>query len=219
MDKKPTFRSYKMLLAELVVIFLGVYGAFWVDNYRDEQERDERTKQVILVLRQDLEDGIEVGGVFDEAIETGLLEWSIARKKGETPPPYVFRIYGTEKPPLTTWEIVRQTQLSDLLQANLLYELGFYYNELDGVGDKATRYLEFTESQVLPLLKSGSTGFYSDDKSRLLPKFEAHMDRLREWAHLQNDMQVWAACLITRLESADEITEGCRTDVGVTVME
>ena len=40
------WRSSRMLVAELVVVFLGVYSAFWVDNYRDRQEREERTEQV-----------------------------------------------------------------------------------------------------------------------------------------------------------------------------
>ena len=40
----------KMLLAELVVVFPGVYGAFRVDNFRDEQDREERTRQVILSI-------------------------------------------------------------------------------------------------------------------------------------------------------------------------
>jgi hypothetical protein len=42
-----------MLLAELVVVFLGVYGAFWVDNYREQLDRNERTQQVVLALQQD----------------------------------------------------------------------------------------------------------------------------------------------------------------------
>jgi len=50
-----------MLLAELLVVFLGVYSAFWVDNYRDHLDREERTREVISVLKRDLDDQIEVG--------------------------------------------------------------------------------------------------------------------------------------------------------------
>ena len=218
MEMEKIWRSSRFLVAELVVIFLGVYGAFWVDNYRDQQDREERTEQVIGVLQQDLKDYIEVSEVFIEHIEEGLRNWSNARDRGETPPPFVFRVYGAEKPPQSTWEAVRQSQLAELLQANLLYELGFFYNEIAGVGEKYVRYAEFTESQVLPLLKTGSSGFYSEDGSRLLPRYEAHMDRLREWSSLGNDTVVWATCLLGRLESAGETTTACRTDVGVTTM-
>jgi hypothetical protein len=207
-----------MLVAELVVVFLGVYGAFWVENFRDQQDREERTGQVIRVLQQDLKDYIEVSGAFNDHIKQGLREWSEARDRGETPPPFVFRVYGAEKPPLSTWEAVRQAQLAELLQANLLYELGFFYNELSGIGDRYVRYAVFTEVEVLPLLKTGSSSFYLEDGSRLLPRFEAHMDRLREYKRLGDGTVAWATCLLGRLESADDTTTACRTDVGVTMM-
>ena len=213
------WRSSRLLVAELIVVFLGVYGAFWVENYREQQDRAERTDQVILALRQDLNDYIETSGSFNERMENGLTEWSDARDRGEMPSPYVFRIYGAEKPPLSTWEVVSQSQLTDLLQANLLFELGFFYNELSGIGDRYVRYAVFTESEVLPLLKIGNASFYAEDGSKLLPRFAAHMDRLREYKNLSDDTVEWARCLLGRLESVDESTEGCRTGVGVTVMQ
>ncbi len=218
MESGKNWRASKMLLAELVVVFLGVYGAFWVDNYRDQQDREERTRQVILALQQDLRDLVEVSGRFSEYTDQGLEEWSNARDRGEMPPPFVFRIFGAEKPPLSTWDAVSQAQLAELLQANLLYELGFFYNEIAGIGDRYVRYAEFTESEVLPLLKTGSASFYVEDGSRLLPRFEAHMDRLREWNRMGSGTVEWASCLIERLESADDSSLICRTDVGVNPM-
>ena len=212
------WHSSKLLVAELVVVFLGVYGAFWVENYREEQGRDERTKQVILVLQQDLKDFIKVSGAFNKKMEEGLLDWSRAREQGKKVPPYVFRIYGAKRPPQSTWETVREERLSDLLHPNLIYELGFYYNELEGWGDEIVRYSTFTDTVVLPLLKSGSASFYSEDNSRMLPQFEAHMERLSELKRLSEDLVLWSACLHSRLESAEKSTEGCRTDVGITVM-
>ena len=107
MKTEKIWRSSRMLVAELIVVFLGVYGAFWVDNYRDRQEREERTEQVILILQQDLKDLIEVSGGLVDQTDAGLLEWSNGRDRGEAPPPFVFRIYGAEKPPQSTWEAVR----------------------------------------------------------------------------------------------------------------
>jgi hypothetical protein len=218
MKIEKTWRSSRMLVAELIVVFLGVYGAFWVDNYRDQQEREERTEQVILILQQDLKDFIEVSGGFADQVDEGLLEWSNARDRGETPPPFIFRIYGAEKPPQSTWEAVRQSQVVELLQADLLYELGFFYNEISGIGDRYLRYVKFVESAVLPLLKTGSASFYAEDGGRMLPRFEANMDRLREWNELGRDTVEWANCLVGRLESAGEKTAACRSGVGVTAM-
>ncbi len=130
------FRSWKMLVAELLVIFLGVYAAFWVENYRDQRDREDRTEQLKQVLVQDLDDYIEVSTGFYEHIDSGLLEWEEDRARAETPPPFVFRIYGAEKPPLTTWHVVSQSQVAELLDAGLLFELGFFYDEIEGMGQR-----------------------------------------------------------------------------------
>ncbi len=219
MEKRSTqlLRSWKRLAAELVVVFLGVYGAFWVENYRDQQDQIDRTEQVILALQQDLRDYVEVTDAFNKHVEDGLRDWAGARESGEAPAPFVFRIYGAETPPLSTWEVVRQAGLAELLQANLLYELGFFYNEIAGMGARYIRYAEFTESEVLPLAKIGSASFYSAD-GKLLPRFAAHMDRLRELGNFMGESVEWASCILERLESADERTATCRRDVGVTPM-
>jgi len=73
MDNANRWGSSKRLIAELLVVFLGVYGAFWVDNFRDQQDSDERTRKVILALQQDLRDYVEVSGGFRDHIEEGLI--------------------------------------------------------------------------------------------------------------------------------------------------
>jgi len=211
-------RSSRMLLAELVVVFLGVYGAFWVDDIRDERDRAERTVQVVLALQQDLDDYAEVSGGFAAHIENGLQVWNDAAERGEMPVPFVFRIFGAEKPPIATWEVVRQSELAELLNTTLLYELGFFYNELDGYGDRYVRYAVFTESEVLPLMKVGNSSFYTADGKKLLPRFAAHMDRLREFLQFSVETVVWAECLRDRLETANVTGTTCRADVGITPM-
>lgn len=210
------FSSSRMLLAELLVVFLGVYSAFWVDNYRDQLGREERTREVISVLERDLDDQIKVGGRFQKHMEDGLRAWDEARVRGETPPPFVFRIYGAEKPPSTIWEVARQAQLSELLEPSLVFELGFFYNEISGVGDRYVRYVQFVESEVLPLMKTGSAAFYNESQDRLLPRFEANMDRLREYKEMASGQLTWAECLRDRLASGGEADGYCRTDSGIT---
>ncbi len=218
MDNVNRWGSPRRLVAELAVVFLGVYGAFWVEDFRDQQDRDERTRKVILALQQDLKDYVEVGGGFRDHIEEGLKNWNASRARGETPAPFVFRVFGAEVPPLTTWEAVRQTELAVLIDADLLYELAFYYNEISGMGARYVRYATFTESDVLPQLKLGNSSFYAEDGERLLPRFEAHMDRLDEYLRFTTESITWADCLAKRLENIDRTTEVCRTDVGVTTL-
>jgi hypothetical protein len=167
---------------------------------------------------QDLTDIIEVSGGFNVYMAKGLQDWRDARQRGEIPAPFVFRIFGAEKPPLTTWEVVSQAQLAELLEPNLLYELGFYYNEISGIGDRYVRYAEFTEAEVLPLQATGSAAFYDESGDRMLPRFEAHMERLREYHMMSTEMVKWAECLRERVVLVDASDIICRSVQGVTPM-
>jgi len=210
--------STKLLALELVIVFAGVYGAFWVDNYRDLKEQEESATKMARALQQDLQDYVEVTGRFVEAIDAGFADWETERSRGETPPPYVFRIYGAELPPVATWDAVRQAEAAKLLDPGLLFDLGFFYNEITGMAHRYVRYATFTEAEVLSRLKPGGSRFYSEDGLHLLPQFAAHMDRLREYRNFLAETLDWSACLVQRLESPREPSVMCRNEAGITPM-
>ena len=200
--------------AELVIVFVGVYAAFWVDSYRDQKRDAERTVQIVETLHADLQDFVKTSRIFDERIVSGLDAWEAARADGKRPPPYVLRVERSETPPVSVWHAVSQSSLVELLEPSLLFDLGFFYSEVEGVGDKFVRYSAFTDETVLPGLKRGVDWFYDDAKGDLDPEFSAHMDRLREY---QQDMRVlvdWAECLTERLEAPQMESGFCRPTAG-----
>jgi len=196
--------------AELIIVFVGVYAAFWVENYRDNRQNDERTRQIVLTLQEDLRDYVMTTNRFNTDIEQHLDEWQASRDRGEMPAPYVFRIDGSETPPIAVWEAVSQSSLVELLEPNLLFDLGFFYSEMDGVGKKFVRYAEFADARVMPGLKVGETWFYDPGSGALRPEFAAHMDRLREFRQDQVRLLGWALCLARRLDRYQERTDTCR---------
>jgi len=199
---------------ELIIVFVGVYAAFWVDNWRDQKAREERTKQVIETLRQDLADAARVGEMFDAQIESGLAEWQAARSRGELISPYVLRISRSETPPMSTWEAVIRSDLVELLEPNLVFDLGFFYSENAGVGQKYVRYATFTDTQVLPGRLRGDAWFYDQGSGELKPEFAAHMDRLREYQQEVRQLTEWGRCLYDRLAPGAGITDSCRPQFG-----
>tara|TARA_B110000438_G_C15728313_1_gene613067 strand:- start:523 stop:801 length:279 start_codon:yes stop_codon:yes gene_type:complete len=92
----------------------------------------------------------------------------------------------------------------------VLFELGFFYNEITLGANKYVRYVEFAEAEV--------PNFFRNDGNRLLPKFESHMDRLREYNDFYEKTADWAKCLLERLEKIDQSTALCRSDVGISVL-
>lgn len=77
-----------------------------------------------------IRDYIQVTGGFHAHINSGLADWEAAHGRGEKPPSYVFRIFGVEIPPRTTWDVVLQSQLTDLLESMCCLSWGFFIMKL-----------------------------------------------------------------------------------------
>lgn len=89
-------------------------------------------------------------------------------------------------------------QLTDLFDPVTLFDLAFFYSELDGVGRKYIRYVAFVEDKLLPGTIGGEAAFYAPGGS-LLPEFRANMDRLRDFQAETERQTTWARCLVYRL--------------------
>ena len=195
---------------ELFVVFVGVYAAVWLENYFDEREQAEQTEKVVAMLREDLEDQARLGGLLVRGVGARLEAWETERQQGAQPIPYVFRVERSETPPVFAWDAVTRSDAVELLDPSLIFDLGFFYSEVEGVGRKLIRYAEFTDSQVMPGVKRGNAWFYAAETGELRPEFSAHMDRLREISRDSGEIAKWAACLVERLEIYAEETESCR---------
>ncbi len=195
---------------ELIVVFVGVYAAVWLENHFDEQEQAEQTEKVVAMLKEDLEDQVRMGGVLVSAVGARLDAWDAERKAGGRPVPFVLRIERSETPPVFAWDAVTRSDAVELLDPSLIFDLGFFYSEVEGVGRKLLRYVEFTDTHVMPGIKRGNEWFYDDDTGELHPEFAAHMDRLRDISSDTEGVADWAACLVERLENFAQETDSCR---------
>jgi hypothetical protein len=104
-----------------------------------------------------------------------------------------------------------------VIDPTLLWEICFYYDERDGTGQKFVRYAVFTENEILPRLKENPRVFYTEDRKRLAPAFESHMDRLQEWRRDIATLHQWARCLDARLSDPSKAGPSCRPSVGGTI--
>jgi hypothetical protein len=202
---------------DFVIVVLGVYVAVWVGDLQAARERRQRTDKVVAALRQDLRDTIAVEAMFDKSLETAFGAFESARQRGETPPPVFLRLSGSDIPPRSPCLGVLQTQLAELIEPALLFELCFYYDERDGTGQKFVRYATFTENEILPRMKQDPRVFYAADGKELAPVFASHMDRLREWRRDTATLHQWASCLDRRLGEPSKAGKSCRPAVGGTI--
>jgi hypothetical protein len=78
--------------AELVLVFVGVYAAFWLNSYQQHQQDAERRDRILASIEQTLREGIEGGKINRAQKEREAAEFRRALDAGEMPPlhPFVF---------------------------------------------------------------------------------------------------------------------------------
>ena len=65
-------------------------------------------------------------------------------------------------------------------------------------------------------MKEDPRVFYTDDRKRLAPAFDSHMDRLQEWRRDVTLLHKWALCLDDRLREPANAGPSCRPTIGGT---
>src|SRR5947207_11114338 len=80
-------------VAELVLVFVGVYAAFWLNSYQQHRQDAERRDQILAFIEQTLRQGIESSKINrTKEQEPEAAEFRRALNAGGMPPlrPFVF---------------------------------------------------------------------------------------------------------------------------------
>ena len=203
---------------DFLIVVVGVYIGVWVSGYQERASLHSKQAQVVETLRLDMEKIHEIDTDFAMQMRQGLAEWGEKRASGAVIPPYFLRIPGSDTAPQNVWSSLPPNQLTEMFAPDLLYDLGFYYSELAGVGRKYLRYVVFVENEILPGLKQYPSYFYREDGLRLKPKFEANMDRLQDWIDENTRLRAWSACLTNRLETPMQPGKSCMPELTAPVI-
>src|SRR5882672_6566454 len=57
--KKETSAKVGHWFAELLLVFVGVYGAFWFNNFQQHQQQARQRDQILASLERVLQEGVE----------------------------------------------------------------------------------------------------------------------------------------------------------------
>ncbi|HEX5492350.1 MAG TPA: hypothetical protein VFX07_13895, partial [Candidatus Udaeobacter sp.] len=62
-EKRSLLSRVVRWMAELILVFVGVYAAFWLNNYQQHQQDAERHDQILAALEEQLQEGIKSGKI------------------------------------------------------------------------------------------------------------------------------------------------------------
>src|SRR5947199_5265424 len=91
-EKRSRLAHFGGWVAELVLVFVGVYAAFWLNNYQQHRQDAERRDQILASLEELLGEGIDSNKAAGAKEEQQAAEFRRALNAGDMPPlsPFVF---------------------------------------------------------------------------------------------------------------------------------
>lgn len=203
-------QNWTAVALDFVIVVVGVFIGIQVANWNDARQSHKRLERIVTAMKVDMADARRVEAAFLKEIQEGLASFEAAHARGERPPPFVFRIKGSDTAPNLIWGTLQEAGLAELIDPQLLFELSHFYSERDGIGVKIVRYMQYVETDIAPFLGGDVGVFYDEGDMEMRPEFRASMARLREWSGYLEALGPWSQCLERRLETASKASETCR---------
>jgi hypothetical protein len=166
---------------ELAVVFVGVYAAFSLSNYRAERDASDRRQQIQEALVQEIEGIITNTGNAAREVDLMLAFFDSAHAAGGVPLPIPMlepvRIQNH------MWEITLASGALDLMDVSTAFELSQFYNELNLGFAQLEQLRQLSESTIVPNLDLGPDEFY-ESPGRLRSKYSWYLPALRSLQEL-----------------------------------
>jgi len=211
MTKSRLLRSSRKLFFEMLVVFLGVLAAFWVEGYRESIDAQTRAERILAAFQFDMQSQINWYVPWFMEFETIRQAWATKRDRGEpVPPPYI-PLTGAPGYPITTWDAALATDALRVIEPTLVRQIGNFYYESNGIGATWLRYIEHSQRFVLPILQADPAEFIDSASGRYSPNIQANILLLNEvWFESFDKFFAWPSWMIGEIQDYIHASNGTR---------
>jgi uncharacterized protein YukE len=199
-DKRKTVSArLARWTAELVLVFIGVSAAFWLNNYQQHQQEAKRRDQILASLERTLREGIASGKINAAQEERQASEFQRALDAGEMPPlvPYVFT---TDYSP-GDFAAVLQSGGVELLDVETLNALRDAESVIRWGLSRLQRYQKLSDELIVPNLAQNISFFYDPATKKLRKPFEMYPEALQATVQFAHDLDRTHTELLKRIQA------------------
>lgn len=197
----PRWRpNWSRAAVELVVIFVGVTAAFFVESYREHLAAEDDLRQASAGILSELRSFETRGGGYVEAFTAPIERWREAEAAGRRAVPEFYRIPGAPRPPTAAWDATVASGVASQFEPDFRFRLGYFYSEFRGIHENYLRHLDFVEREVLPRVDVGTDAFY-DASGRFDPAVRVRMALIEEFIADLGRLSLMAGELADELEA------------------
>jgi hypothetical protein len=185
--------------AELLLVFVGVYAAFWLNNYQQHREDAERRDQILASFQQQLREGIESGKINRANQEREATEFRRALDAGGMPPlrPFVFT---TDYSP-TDWATMLQSGGVQLLDVQTLMAVRNDESVIRWGLSRMAWYQKLSDELIVPNLDEDISFFYDPATKKLRKRFEMYPEALDARVKFANELERTHTELLKRIQA------------------
>jgi hypothetical protein len=199
-EKRSRFSHFGRWVAELVLVFVGVYAAFWLNSYQQRQQDAERRDRILASIEQTLREGIESSKINRaKEQEPEAAEFRRALDAGEMPPlrPFIF-ITDYSASDLAT---MLQSGGVQLLDVQTLRALRNDESVIRWGLARMARYQKLSDELIVPNLDQDTSFFYDPATKKLRKRFEIYPEALEARVKFANELERTHAELLKQIQA------------------
>jgi len=185
--------------AELVLVFIGVSAAFWLNNYQQHQQEAKRRDQILASLERWLREGIESGRINAVQEEQQATELQRALDAGEMPRLRPF-IFTTDYNP-GDFATLLQAGGIELLDMETLTALRNDESVIRWGLARMAHYQKLSDELIVPNLDQDISFFYDPTTRKLRKRFEMYPEALRATVKFAHDLDRTHTELLKRIQA------------------
>jgi uncharacterized protein YukE len=185
--------------AELVLVFVGVYAAFWLNNYQQRQQDQERHDRILGSIEKTLREGIESNNDSRAKEQQQVAEFRRALDAGEMPPLHPF-VFTTDYSP-GDFATILQSGGIQLLELETLTALRKDESVIRWGLSGMARYQKLSDELIVPNLNQDISFFYDPTTKKLRKQFEIYPEALQATVKFANDLERTHTALLKQIQA------------------
>ena len=185
-------------VAEVVLVFAGVYAAFWLNNYQQHRQEAKRRDQILASLEQTLREGIESGKINGAKEEQQAAEFQSALDGGQMPPLHPF-VFTTDYSP-GDFATFLQSGGIELLDVGTLTALRNDESVIRWGLSRMAHYQKLSDELIVPNLDQDTSFFYDPATKKLRKRFEIYSEALQATVKFAHDLDRTHTELLKRIQ-------------------
>jgi len=167
------------LIAELVFVFLGLYGAFLLERMHDDEMDQLRKRQILQALVDEFANYEDELSRASHSLDEGYgVPFFTSYSNGEKPFPSLIPFGGMGSVNTGIWEAMLQSGGIEVLEVEMIQQVQGFFKKLQDLLDLYSRFERLSENLILPMMEESVDYFYECNSTELKDKYKWYVNSL-----------------------------------------